>query len=84
MQGIANAACLEGFLFPGLLRIAPYCVPGGVKVVSEGRRLHVAETFVLGKRVGLGRANPQPVKFTLDDTMRWAVVSRCRARLRSP
>src|SRR5215218_4901125 len=34
LQGIANAAYLEGFLFPGLLRVAPYCVPGGLRLVS--------------------------------------------------
>jgi hypothetical protein len=30
VQGIANAAYLEGFPFPALLRVAPYCAPGGV------------------------------------------------------
>ena len=34
MQGIANATYLEGFRFSGLLRVAPYCVPGGIRVVS--------------------------------------------------
>src|SRR5215211_7156537 len=32
--GIANAAYLEGFPFPALLRVAPYCAPGGIRVVS--------------------------------------------------
>src|SRR5687768_13280075 len=34
LQRLANAAYLEGFPFPALLRVAPYCVPGGVRVVS--------------------------------------------------
>jgi hypothetical protein len=36
VQGIANSAYLEGFPFPALLRVAPYCVRGGVRVVSGG------------------------------------------------
>src|SRR5215204_5149634 len=34
VQGIANAAYLEGFPFPAILSVAPYCVPGGIRVVS--------------------------------------------------
>jgi hypothetical protein len=34
LQGLANPAYLSGFLFSGLLRVAPYCVPGGIRVVS--------------------------------------------------
>jgi hypothetical protein len=34
LHGIANAAYLEAFPFPALLRVAPYCVPGGVRLVS--------------------------------------------------
>jgi hypothetical protein len=34
VQGFANAAFLGGFLCSGLLRVAPYRVPSGVKVVS--------------------------------------------------
>jgi hypothetical protein len=36
LQGFANAAYLSGFLCSGLLRVAPYCVPGGISVVSGG------------------------------------------------
>src|SRR5919112_3981119 len=35
VQGVANAAYLEGFPFPALLRVAPYCAPGGIRVVSR-------------------------------------------------
>jgi hypothetical protein len=34
VQGIANPAYLEGFPFSALLRVAPYSVPGGIRVVS--------------------------------------------------
>jgi hypothetical protein len=34
VQGVANAAYLEGFPFSTLLSVAPYCVPGGIRVVS--------------------------------------------------
>ena len=34
MQGFANPAYLRGFLFSALPSVAPYCIPGGVKVVS--------------------------------------------------
>ena len=36
VQGIAIPAFLGDFLCSGLLRVAPYCVPGGVRVVSTG------------------------------------------------
>ena len=42
MLAFAKPAHLSCFLFYGLLSVAPYCVPGGVKVVSEVRGLHVA------------------------------------------
>jgi hypothetical protein len=35
VQGDANPAYLEGFPFSTLLRVAPYCVPGGIRVVSN-------------------------------------------------
>jgi hypothetical protein len=31
---VTNLPYLKGFLFSGLLRVAPYCVPGSVRVVS--------------------------------------------------
>jgi hypothetical protein len=35
LQEFANLAYLSDFHVSGLLRVAPYCVPGGVRVVSE-------------------------------------------------
>jgi hypothetical protein len=34
LQGTANAAYIEGFPFPALPHVAPYCAPGGIRVVS--------------------------------------------------
>jgi hypothetical protein len=38
---LANPPYLSGFLFSGMLRVAPYCVPGGVRVVSYHPRIHL-------------------------------------------
>ena len=35
LHGFAITPYLRAFLFSGSLRVAPYCVPGGVRVVSE-------------------------------------------------
>jgi hypothetical protein len=35
LQGVANAAYLEELLFPALLSVAPYCAPGGIRLVSS-------------------------------------------------
>jgi hypothetical protein len=80
LHRVPNPVHRSRFLYSALPSVAPYCVPGGVKVVSEVRGLHVAGSCPLSKRVGMGRAYPQPFEFTLHDTMRWAVVSRCRTR----
>src|SRR5215203_1369906 len=53
VHGVANPAYPEGFPFPALLSVAPYCVPGGIRVVSRGAtdtvrrqvRWHVPATF---------------------------------------
>src|SRR5918995_5645270 len=34
LHGFANTAYLEGFPFSGLLSVAPYCVPSGIRLVS--------------------------------------------------
>jgi hypothetical protein len=36
MQRFANCVYLRGFLFCGLPCVAPYCAPGGIRVVSSG------------------------------------------------
>src|SRR5215208_7637993 len=44
VQRLANPAYLEGFPFPALLRVAPYCVLGGIRVVSGARVLRNSPT----------------------------------------
>src|SRR5918994_5273217 len=34
LQRFANSAYLGDFLYPGLARVASYCAPGGIRVVS--------------------------------------------------
>jgi hypothetical protein len=46
LLGVANAAYLRGFLVSALPSVAPYCVPGGVRVVSKGYGLHIAVPFM--------------------------------------
>ncbi len=41
---VANSAYLSRFLFSALPSVAPYCVLGGVRVVSGDRGLEVAES----------------------------------------
>ena len=61
MQGIANAAYLEGFPFPALLRVAPYCAPGGIRVVSNHPQIRVTSPFMFSLlSVRIGRALPSP------------------------
>src|SRR5215217_619478 len=50
LHGLANPAYLGGFLCSALLRVAPYCVPSGVR----SRRLRAA-TFLLATTVGSPR-----------------------------
>ncbi len=35
LHGLANLLYLKGFTFSAVLRVAPYCAPGGVKVGQE-------------------------------------------------
>ena len=49
LQGFANAAYLEGFPFPALLRVAPYCVPGGIRVVSKDPGLSYVSDFIVAR-----------------------------------
>ena len=46
LHGLANPAFLSRFLFPVLLRVAPYCVPGGIRVVSKGPRLSTVSGII--------------------------------------
>jgi hypothetical protein len=48
---VAIPAYLRGFLFTALPSVAPYCVPGGVKVVSNG-----IDSFSLHSPLNLARS----------------------------
>jgi hypothetical protein len=65
VQRIANAAYLEGFPFPALLRVAPYCVRGGIRVVSN--RI----SYWSAARVLVGLSDPRRFK-TADAKFRLA------------
>src|SRR5215207_5776625 len=56
LQGVANAAYLEGFPFPALLRVAPYYVPGDIRAVSENGGLGAAAFADQIRRVRLRRS----------------------------
>jgi hypothetical protein len=60
LQRLANPAYLGGFLFSGLLRVAPYCVPGGIRVVSrEVRRQWITRRrFLCNPDVPYARGPP--------------------------
>jgi hypothetical protein len=49
LHGLAKTAYLAGFLCSELQRVAPYCVPGGIRVVSKDRGLRIAGNFALDK-----------------------------------
>ena len=68
LRGLAegcNTRILRPVSFSGLPRVAPYRVPGGVRVVSEVRGMRVAGSFALYLRIGIRRAYRQPVELTL-------------------
>jgi hypothetical protein len=51
LQEFANSVFLKAFLFSALLRVAPYCVPGGIRVVSNG-----IDSFSLDSPLNLARS----------------------------
>ena len=69
LQGFANPAYLEGFLFPGLPSVAPYCVPGGIRVVSTeawllhdpARSWHASEVRLVSREERKYLAYPRPL-----------------------
>src|ERR671919_6996 len=46
-RGLQMPHYLEAFPFPALLRVAPYCVPGGIRVVSI--QVHICFTMRLAR-----------------------------------
>jgi hypothetical protein len=79
MQGIANAAYLEGFPFPALLSVAPYCVRGGIRVVSiEAHLLHVVLARGTHPKYVQHLAKHASIHLTLDRYSHW-ILSMGRA-----
>jgi hypothetical protein len=65
LQGCAGVAIppyLNGFLFSWLLRVAPYCTPGGIRLVSKRWRL----SKVCGPQPQVGRSIEQGRDFSLN------------------
>jgi hypothetical protein len=56
LHGLANLAFLSLFLFSGLPRVAPYCVPGGVRMVSIAASRAGDSVFTGGTRRHRGRS----------------------------
>lgn len=52
LHSLANPACSEGFPFYALPSVAPYCAPGGVRVVSSNREPRAG--------TGTGRSQEKP------------------------
>jgi len=50
LPGVAKPAFLNGLFSSALHRVAPYCVPGGVRVVSNERGSRIADPFTLDGR----------------------------------
>src|SRR5918994_680586 len=59
LHRLANPAYLSRFPFSALPCVAPYCVPGGVRVVSIVRGSHAARSFTLDAKAGMGTCCPQ-------------------------
>jgi hypothetical protein len=82
LHEVANPASLGGFLCSGLLSVAPYCAPGGIRVVSENRGLGVAGSFAIQMWQALeGPPNRQSKDPTRDLNLRVDVPSHSPGRI---
>src|SRR5215203_6885879 len=50
LHKVANSPYLSQFQFSAFPCVAPYCVPGGIRVVSEAGRYHLSDTFAIEVR----------------------------------
>jgi hypothetical protein len=72
LQRLANPAYLGGFLFSGLLRVAPYCVPGGIRVVStEAQLLHNPAHSRIHPKYVQHLTGHASIKLSLDHYSHW-------------
>ena len=67
LQGFVNAACLEGFHFPALPCVAPYCAPSGVRVVSTAPSYRPTDHHDLVVELDLGHPGNEPEQGADDD-----------------
>ena len=73
LHEVAIPAYLSGFLFHGLPCVAPYCVPGGIRVVSteawllhdRARSWHASEVRLVPREERMYPAYPRAI-LTLD------------------
>src|SRR5918995_114054 len=69
LQGYANPAYLSRFTFCALLGVAPYCVPGGIRLVSTeawllhdpARSWHASEVRLVPREERKYPAYPRPL-----------------------
>jgi hypothetical protein len=86
LQGFArDCKCRisRGLSLLRLMRVAPYCVPGGVRVVSEVRGLHVAGRLCARWVSSKGDDLPATALVHARPSLARMLVSRCRG-LRDP
>src|SRR5918998_3758582 len=80
LHAVAVPAYLSWFLFLALLDVAPYCAPGGVRSPWVTRRRVLCARGVRRKGDGL----PATALVHARPSLARVLVSRCRARPRSP
>src|ERR671915_2109866 len=80
LHAVAVPAYLSWFLFLALLDVAPYCAPGGVRSPWVTRRRVLCARGVSRKGDGL----PATALVHARPSLARVLVSRCRARPRSP
>jgi hypothetical protein len=67
VQGIVKLAFLGGFVSSGLQCVAPYCVPGGVRVVSTSPSYRPNYHHEFGVELDLGQPGNEPEQGAADD-----------------
>src|SRR5918998_5653362 len=82
VQKVAKPAYLEGFPFPALLRVAPYRVPDGIRVVSVAPRIRLTlSPMSSSSEVQIGKLFIMPL--TSELLPRRSLVNRSKVSLTS-
>jgi hypothetical protein len=85
VHSLANPACLGHLLCSTLLGVAPYCVPGGIRVVSTSPSYRPNDHHELGVELDLGQPGNEPEQGADDDEhdpIRYREVAGERAQAR--